>query len=150
MARVGLFNLVAMAECERYRWLEFPHFDQPIGETVPMEFDDQFPFVVKRAYTITGYPGVRRGGHAHQIEEEVFVCVAGTVTAVLDQGAGEERVRLDSRARGLWVGQLCWHEFHDFTPETVVLCLSSTHYLPGETNYLTTKEALYEALGKVS
>lgn len=129
-----------------YQILEFPHFTDVKGTLTPFELGTDFPFPVKRVYTVTGSPGVTRGAHAHQVESEVFVVVSGSVTALVDDGQRSEKIQLDSPKKGILVPQMCWHEFFDFSPDAVLLCFSSTPYLPGADNYITDKATFYEQL----
>lgn len=131
---------------EKFTWFDLNHVVQPKGTTLPIEFDDTFPFPVKRIYTVTGTPGHIRGGHAHQKEEEVFICVAGSVTATVDVGTGPKNFIMHSPKKALWVKTLCWHEFSNFSPDAVLLCISSVHYTPGATNYITSLPAFYAHL----
>jgi len=130
----------------KYRLIEFPHFNDSRGSLTPFELDDKFPFVVKRVYTVTGNPGEVRGAHAHLQESEVFVAVSGTIVATIDDGKKCERITLDHPSKALYVGTMCWHEFLEFSKDAVLLCFSSTHYLPGETNYITDREAFYDLI----
>ncbi len=126
--------------------INFPYFVEPKGTLTPFELDTEFPFEVKRVYTVTGAKNAVRGAHAHIIESEVFVCVAGSVTAVIDDGETCKKIDLDHPTKGLHVKTMCWHEFRDFSPDAVLLCFSSTHYLPGEQNYISDREEFYKRL----
>lgn len=124
---------------KRYREFELRHFSDERGETVPLEFCDEFPFEVKRIYWITGNSEAVRGGHAHKKEEEVFVAVSGSVLAKIHNGEEEKEILLDAKNKALYVAEYCWHEFTDFSPDAVLLCLSSTHY-SGRDEYIEDKE----------
>jgi len=129
-----------------YELFDFPHFVDAKGTLTPFEFDEKFPFSVKRVYTVTGVEGVVRGAHAHTQESEVFVCVAGSVTAIVDDGQKSQKIALDHPSKALHVRTMCWHEFEAFSKDAVLLCFSSTHYLPGEQNYISDREEFYERL----
>lgn len=124
---------------DRYKLITLPHFSDDRGETVPFELDDRFPFAVKRVYVITGTPDAVRGGHAHRQEEEVFAAVSGAVTAVVNDGSGDQEIILDRKNQALYVGPLCWHEFKHFSSDAVLLCFSSTHY-DGRDGYIENKD----------
>lgn len=130
----------------RYQIIEFPTFIDTKGTLTPFEFNDAFPFEVKRVYSVTGREGVTRGAHAHLIESEVFVVLTGSVMARVDDGENVAEISLDQPGKALYVKDLCWHEFYDFSENAVLLCFSSTHYLPGESNYITEKSKFYERL----
>jgi dTDP-4-dehydrorhamnose 3,5-epimerase-like enzyme len=81
-----------------------------------------------------------RGGHAHIIEEEIFLASSGSATLVVNDGSGDEEILLDARTKGVYVKPGCWHELRNFSPDAVVFAFSSTKYIPGEANYVTDKE----------
>jgi len=118
--------------------MEFPFFSDSRGETVPFELDEKFPFPVKRVYVVTGKASAVRGGHAHKKEEELFVCVSGSVTAVIHDGKNERKIILDKKNKGLYIRALCWHEFKNFSPDAVLLAFSSTHF-EGRGGYIEDK-----------
>lgn len=128
-----------------YKIIEFPHFDDPRGETVPFELKDDFPFPVKRVYIVTSHDGSSRGGHAHHKEEEVFVAVAGSVKALLNTGGDDQTIILNAKHKGLYVPAYCWHEFTDFSDDCVLLAFSSTHY-EGRDGYIEDKEKFLSML----
>lgn len=133
---------------KRYEILNYPHFADVRGDLVPFEFCEKFPFLVKRAYLVTAHAGQRRGGHAHIQEEEMFVAVSGSLRAVVNDGTGDKRIVLDRKNKALLVRTNCWHEFLDFSPEAVMLCFSSTRYIPGEDNYIMDKTAFLKKMQK--
>lgn len=123
-----------------YKILNFPLFKDFRGSLIPFELNNNFPFAVKRVYLVTANNHAKRGGHAHKIESEMFVAAQGSVKALIHDGTKEEVITLDQQNRGLVVHPYCWHEFYDFSADAVLLCFSSTHYLPGEENYIIDKE----------
>ncbi|MCF7831094.1 FdtA/QdtA family cupin domain-containing protein [Candidatus Gracilibacteria bacterium] len=123
----------------KFELIDFPYFADSRGETIPFELDSSFPITVKRVYLVTGKENAVRGGHAHKTEEEVFVASSGTVTAVVNDGSGDQEIRLDKKNKGLLIRKDCWHEFKNFSPDCVLLCFSSTHFA-GRDDYVETKE----------
>lgn len=124
----------------------FPLFEDLRGGLIPFELDENFPFDVKRVYLVTAKNNQTRGGHAHKIESELFVAAQGTIKAKVQDASGEKIINLDAQNKGLEVSPYCWHEFYDFSEDAVLLCFSSTHYLPGEDNYITDKEVFLNQL----
>ena len=111
------------------------------GTLVPIELSDKIPFNVKRVYFLHSVPkNVMRGGHAHKIEKEVFLCVKGSCFAIIDSGNGKEKIALNSPEKAIFIDTMVWHEFIDFSEDCVLLALSSTKYLKGEQNYIYSYE----------
>ena len=111
------------------------------GSLVVAERGATLPFDVPRARWIYGVaPGAMRGGHAHRRTEQLFCAVAGRATALTFDGRAETRWPLDDPATALYVPPMTWVELHDFSPEAVVLLLSSTVF--EESDYVRERAAL--------
>ncbi len=121
----------------KYQLIDFPYFKQPIGETTVFEFDKNFPITVKRIYFITGKE--KRGGHAHYVENEMFVAVSGEVTAKVCDGTNKAEIVLKKPNKALFVPANIWHEFTDFSDNAVLACFSSTHFNPDKKDYVCDK-----------
>jgi len=65
-------------------WNLSVHVDQK-GALCPIEFSS-LPFSPRRMYFIYDVKELR-GGHAHTEEQEVFVCIAGSFSARIHDGA---------------------------------------------------------------
>lgn len=130
-----------------YKIHTFPSFSDLRGTLIPFELNQAFPFAVKRVYLVTANTKQTRGGHAHKIESELFVAAHGSIKVRLNVQGQEEVILLNQKNQALEVSPYCWHEFYDFSADAVLLCFSSTHYLPGEENYIADKTeflSLYE------
>lgn len=123
---------------KKFAILDFPKFAGESGELIPVELDKLIPFEVKRVYFLKEVPiGVKRGGHAHLIEKEVFVCIQGQCTALVDEdGNGKKKYILNNPTKAIFLDTNVWHEFMHFSPGAILLAFSSTNYLPGPQNYL--------------
>jgi len=60
------------------------------------------------------------------------VCVKGSLTVTLDDGSNRDAVTLDSPAQGLVIPPLVWATQENFSPDGVLLVLSSETYEAGE------------------
>lgn len=101
----------------------------------PFELKDHVPFGVKRLYWITdAEEGSASGQHCHLKEEEVFVCLMGEATMVMDQGSGKEEVVL-TQGRAIYIPNHVWHGFTGFSRDAVVLAISSTNYSADRSDY---------------
>ncbi len=132
---------------KKYEIIQFPEFSDARGSLVPFEYSE-LPFKPERSYLVTAAPGEIRGGHSHAIEQEIFLAASGSATLVVNDGTGDVEISLDSKTKGVLVRTDCWHELHDFSDGAVVLALSSTPYLPGESNYLTDKAQFLSQSGQ--
>ena len=125
--------------------LEFPPLGDDRGSLVALEAQKTVPFALKRVYYISGTKaGISRGFHAHHTLHQVAVCVTGKCRIVMDNGSSREEVWLNEPTKGLLIGNLIWHEMHDFSPDCVLLVLASENY--NESDYIRS----YEEFKRVS
>lgn len=100
----------------------------------PFELKDQVPFVVKRVYWVNRGGGACTGQHCHMEEQEVFVCVQGTMTAIIDHGTGKEEI-LFKEGDALYAPNYVWHGFENLSADAVLLAFSSTNYRADRSDY---------------
>lgn len=101
----------------------------------PVELKEYIDFEVKRVYFITSIKAPT-GAHCHKIEQEFFILQQGSCTAVIDQGNGLEEIKMQGPTSALYVPALVWHHFKDFSPDAVLLALSSTNYNLDRSDYV--------------
>ena len=99
------------------------------GQLVVAEAGKNIPFDLKRIFYIYGTAeDTRRGQHAHRVEQQVLICVAGSCKVEVDDGSQKECFLLDKPETALYLASDLWREMYDFAPGTVLLVLSSTPY----------------------
>ena len=96
----------------------------------PGEGPEALPFEIKKVLYIRNIrPGDRRGGHAHDLTEEVLVCLRGACTVEMDDGLGRTaQVRLDRPDHGLLLYPRIWRVVRDFEPGTELLAIAGYPY----------------------
>lgn len=99
------------------------------------ELKDFIDFEVKRIYFIQDCKQ-GTGQHCHKIEEELFIMAKGTATAIIDRGNGKEEIPFKSPGEAIHAGPYVWHGFKDFSPDALLLMLSSTNYSPDRSDYI--------------
>lgn len=119
---------------------QFKKFDvkeivAPSFKMHPVELKAYIDFDVKRIYYIT-QPTNKTGAHCHKIEEEFFVLLQGTATAVVDYGSGLEEIKMAGPTAAMYVPAHVWHHFKDFSSDAILLALSSTNYNPDRSDYI--------------
>lgn len=125
------------------QWFNFPSLGDDRGSLVAIEAEKTVPFVVKRVYYLFGTKkSVARGFHAHHNLKQVAVCVTGSCRMIFDDGKTREEAWLDSPTKGLIIGDLIWHEMHDFSEDCVLLVLANEHY--DELDYIRNYEKFLE------
>lgn len=119
---------------DKVKMLEFPQRGDERGHLVVVEGDQDIPFDIKRIFYIYGSDAeVVRGQHANRKSEFVLINVAGQSKVKVKDGRGNEAVySLDRPHTGIYLPKLMWKDMYDFSPDSVLLCLSSEHYDPNE------------------
>lgn len=126
-----------MTDDRRYKLHNLKNIQAPNFLMTPLELKDYIDFDVKRVYFITTPQGPKlTGAHSHIAEEdELFVMLAGSCTAVLDDGHGLEEIELRAPLHALAVPRLVWHHFKNLSDDSVLLAISSTNYNPNRADY---------------
>ncbi|MGL5434329.1 MAG: sugar 3,4-ketoisomerase [Lachnospiraceae bacterium] len=110
--------------------LEFPQRGDDRGHLVIVDGKEDIPFDIKRIFYMYGSDsGVIRGQHANKTSEFVLINVSGSSKVRVDDGLGNEIViNLNRPHTGVYLPSLVWKDMYDFSEDSVLLCLASTHY----------------------
>ena len=99
------------------------------GKLVVIEGGEAVPFDIKRVFYIYGSDStVVRGQHANKKSEFVLINVAGKSKVKITDGKESMVVELDKPMMGLYLPPMIWKDMYDFSEDSVLLCLASTHY----------------------
>ena len=69
-----------------------------------------------------------RGQHANRESEFVLINVAGSSKVMITDGINKDIVELTRPMEGVYLPKMVWKEMYDFSPDSVLLVLASTHY----------------------
>lgn len=119
--------MVPMAE--RCPVLQFADLGDERGRLVVIEGGESVPFEIKRVFYI--YESDRtvvRGQHANKISEFVLINVAGQSKVRITDGKEELVVELNKPMMGVYIPKMVWKDMYDFSDDSVLLVLASTHY----------------------
>jgi dTDP-4-dehydrorhamnose 3,5-epimerase-like enzyme len=102
------------------------------GSLMAAEFRD-LPFVPARIFAVFGVPGEHiRGSHAHRECSQFLVCVAGTISCVVDDGEAREELLLDDPGVGLYLPPMIWGTQYKYSTDAVLVVLASHAYDPAD------------------
>ena len=133
---------------ELYRKLQFPDLGDERGKLVVAEGELDIPFAIKRVFYIYGSDdSVVRGQHANRESEFVLINVAGSSKVMITDGENKEIVELKRPMEGVYIPKMIWKEMYDFSPDSVLLVLASTHYDGSE--YIRDYEAYKKEIEKL-
>jgi dTDP-4-dehydrorhamnose 3,5-epimerase-like enzyme len=109
--------------------IEFADLGDERGKLVVIEGNESIPFEIKRVFYIYGSDAtVVRGQHANRQSEFVLINVAGTSKVRITDGKEEIIVELNKPMMGVYIPRMVWKDMYDFSEDSVLLVLASTHY----------------------
>ena len=119
-----------MHNMNKVQMLEFPQKGDERGHLVIVEGGIDIPFDIARAFYIYGSDSdVVRGQHANKKSEFVLINVAGSSKVKVKDGEGNEAIFCLNRPHtGIYLPTMVWKDMYDFSEDSVLLCLASTHY----------------------
>ena len=119
---------------EQYKIVEFADLGDERGNLVVIEGEGMdIPFDIKRVFYIYGSDEtVVRGQHANRESEFLMVNVGGTSRVKIDNGHETKVIELNRPGMGLYLAPMVWKDMYDFSPDSILLVLSSRHYDPKE------------------
>jgi len=124
--------------------IEFPKVPDPRGSLTFIEGARHVPFDIQRIFYLYDVPTAEsRGAHAHRTLEQVLICLAGSIDAVLDDGSEQRTVHLNRPWLGLYIPPMIWAAESNFDPGSVCLVLASACY--DESDYHRDYEAFLAA-----
>ena len=111
------------------RMIEFKEYGDQRGHLVVVEGSKDIPFDIKRMFYIYGSDkNVVRGQHANLNTEFVLINVAGQSKIKVDNGKESRIFSLDRPHTGIYLPKMYWKDMYDFSSDSVLMCLASTHY----------------------
>ena len=102
------------------------------GSLTAAEFS-KLPFIPRRLFTVRDVPSESvRGSHAHRECAQFLVCLAGTLSCLVDDGAVREEIRLENSEFGLYIPPMIWSTQWRYSRDAVLLVLASHPYDPAD------------------
>ena len=133
---------------EQCRVLNFGDLGDERGKLVVVEGKMDIPFEIKRVFYIYGSDNeVVRGQHANRESEFVLINVGGTSKVRIDNGHSEAVIELNKPMMGLYIPTMVWKDMYDFSEDSILLVLASTHYDGNE--YIRNYEDYKKEMGAV-
>lgn len=109
--------------------VQFDDLGDERGKLVIIEGGQSIPFDIKRVFYIYDSDDtVVRGQHANRESEFVLINVAGKSKVRITDGAEEIIVELDRPMTGVYIPKMIWKDMYDFSEDSILLVLASTHY----------------------
>jgi UDP-2-acetamido-3-amino-2,3-dideoxy-glucuronate N-acetyltransferase len=99
------------------------------GSLVAADFATDLPFVPRRAFAVFDVPTKDvRGEHAHHRCEQLLLCLAGSVSCVVDDGVTRQEFLLNNPDVGLYVPAMVWGSQYNYSPDAILLVFASHEY----------------------
>lgn len=99
------------------------------GDLSVGEFMKDIPFEPKRYFLVFNVPSEKtRGEHAHYRCHQFLICVKGTCSVVVDDGAQRREVVLNSPNLGIYLPPMTWGIQYKYSEDAVLLVFASHYY----------------------
>ena len=99
------------------------------GSLAAIELADDLPFVPQRFFTVFGVPSAHvRGEHAHRLCDQVLICLAGSVTVLVDDGNQRNEVVLSDPSAAVYIPAMVWGSQFRFSSDAVLGVFASRKY----------------------
>ena len=109
--------------------LRFGDLGDDRGKLVVIEGSEAIPFAIQRVFYIYDSDStVVRGQHANRESEFVLINIAGQSKVRITDGVEEIIVELNKPMSGVYIPKMIWKDMYDFSPDSILLVLASTHY----------------------
>ena len=131
---------------DRCEILQFSDLGDDRGKLVVIESGQAIPFEIKRVFYIyESDEKVVRGQHANIESEFVLINVAGQSKVRITDGREEFIVELNKPMMGVYIPKMVWKDMYDFSKDSVLLVLASTHY--DDTEYIRDYDEYLRIIG---
>lgn len=109
--------------------VQFDDLGDERGKLVVIEGGQAIPFDIKRVFYIyDSDETVVRGQHANRESEFVLINVSGKSKVRITDGTEEIIVELERPMTGVYIPKMIWKDMYDFSEDSILLVLASTHY----------------------
>ncbi len=115
------------------RLIELPVVDDLRGTLSFGEYGCHLPFLPQRYFIVYDVPSKDiRGEHAHKKLEQFLVCIRGSCSVFVDNGADRSEVRLEAPSTGLYLPAMTWATQFRYSADAILLVLASDAYDPDD------------------
>jgi hypothetical protein len=115
------------------------------GSLAAIEFTS-LPFVPQRFFAVHGVPSKDvRGMHAHRRCEQFLVCLAGSVTCLVDDGISRRMYTLTDPSVGVYMAAMTWGTQYGYSADAVLGVFASLPY--DTSDYIRDYEEFLAELG---
>ena len=99
------------------------------GNLVVIEGGESIPFSIASVFYMYGSDSeVIRGQHANRRSEFILINVCGSSKVRITDGTETVIITLDKPRMGVYIPTMVWKDMYDFSPDSILLVLSSEHY----------------------
>jgi len=111
------------------RLVHLTRADDMRGSLAASELTRDLPFVPRRFFVVYRVPSAEaRGEHAHRTCHQFLMCLAGSVTVLVDDGTDRAQVLLDDPGLGLYIPPMVWGTQYAHSPDAILAVLASDPY----------------------
>ncbi len=114
--------------------IKLKSFTDERGVLTAIEIKDYVDWKVERIYYLNDVVKPR-GGHAVRFEKKMYVCQKGRIKARMHDGEKWHEFELSGPDDAILMNGMCFRDFYDFSPDAVLMAISSVNYVPADYIY---------------
>jgi acetyltransferase-like isoleucine patch superfamily enzyme len=109
--------------------VNLPRISDLRGDLTFAESPGLLPFAPRRFFMVYNVPGKDvRGEHAHRGLEQFLICMKGSCSVVVDDGANRIEIVLNDPTLGLYLPPMIWATQYKFSSDAVLMVFASDVY----------------------
>ena len=117
----------------KLKHIQLPNIPDKRGNISFFENKNEIPFEIKRTCWIYDTKaGIKLESYAFIKSQEFIVALSGSFDIIINDGISEKKINLNSPNKGLYVPNMLWKTFENFSTNSLVLIVSSMHFDKGD------------------
>ena len=118
---------------KKIKIIKLNSFKDKSGKLVPISFDQNFPFKVKRIFYIKGKRNYVRGSHAHKKCLQLFIPIIGKIELMtISKGIRKKIILNANNNKSILVPSLVWCSIKFLSEYSVIMVICNRDYEFGD------------------
>jgi len=118
-----------MKKIKKIKKIQIKSFKSLTGKLIPISFNKNFPFSVKRVFFLYGKKNKIRGDHAHKKCSQLFLPVSGKITLSVSTPNYKKKIIISANSKyGILVPPLYWCSVKFNEKNSILMVINDREY----------------------